>query len=565
MATVKMGQIKVTLAKAIAYISRDDATNQGLYVSTNAAVVDPSDWRAVTDAMLATAERVGVNKPREGSVLAHHVIQSFDPSQKVSPEEAHRIGVDMAERITRGSHEYVIATHVDKDHVHNHIIFNAVNMDTGRKYRVKKDTIGRFRDMNDDLCRAAGIKTLEPMRKHAAGYSLGELYAVLRGESYKVRIRTEIDKATARAHSWDEFVGELRLAGIEVRQHRGETTYRDESANRSVRDWRLGEPYTEPSIMARLGRAEVSRLDFDESLVIRRTEEAVIVRVPGTGGGLHLAIPHEQIIQHGRTSRAYVPQEGRHVLANPAGTYSRTVQTAGLFEWFSRPNERALRSAESGQRPMVGVFNPSEMHTWRESLTALHQIEAQVNARARWSPDGSVSDALTTAMERVGELRIELSTQLVALSEMADTPDVDRSEVEALKQSLRGLDFRLDNAKRDVAVLTGMAQEPMAQQAPMATITEERRPTLQERIHSRAHELAERQEERQHTTQERAAQVSRTNEKEADFIRDREGGDGDGDDTRASGMSLRERIAQRMKPAGTGKHDDGRSHEGWRR
>ena len=148
---------------------------------------------------------------------------------------------------------------------------------------------------------------------------------------------------------------------------------------------------------------------------------------------------------------------------------------------------------------------------------------------------------------------------------MADTPDADRSEVEALKQSLRGLDFRLDNAKRDVAVLTGMAQEPMAQQVPTATMTEERRPTLQERIRSRAHDLAERQGERQHTTQERAAQVSRTNEKEADFIRDREGGDGDGDDTRASGMSLRERIAQHMKPAGTGKDDEGRSHEGWRR
>lgn len=565
MATVKMGQIKATLSKAIAYISRDDATSNGLYVSTNAAVLDPSDWRAVTAQMLDTANRVGVTKHREGSVLAHHVIQSFDPSQKVTPELAHKVGQEFAERLTGGAHEYVIATHVDKDHVHNHIIFNAVNMDTGRKYRVQRDTIGRFRDVSDELCRAAGIKTLEPMKKHAAGYSLGELYAVLRGESYKVRIRTEIDKATARATTWDEFVGELRLAGIEVRQHRGETTYRDESANRSVRDWRLGEPYTEPAIMARLGRAEVSRLDFDESLVVRRTEEAVIVRVPGTGGGLHLAIPHEQIIQHGRTSRAYVPQEGRHVLANPAGTYSRTVQTPGLFEWFARPNERAFQSTVSGPRPMVGAFNASELHTWRESLTALHQIEAQVNARARWSPDGSVNDALDAARGRVGELRVELSTQLVALAELADMPAADRAEVDALRQSLRGLDFRLDNAKRDVAVLTGMAQEPRVQQAPTATITEERRPTLQERIQSRAHELADRQENRQHTIQERAAQVSRTNEKEADFIRDREGGDGDGDDTRAGGMSLRERIAQRMKPAGTGQDDDGRSHEGWRR
>ena len=90
-------------------------------------------------------------------------------------------------------------------------------------------------------------------------------------------------------------------------------------------------------------------------------------------------------------------------------------------------------------------------------------------------------------------------------------------------------------------------------------------PTLQERIQRRAHELADRQENQQITIQERAAQLSRTNEKEADFIRDREGGDGDGDDTRASGMSLRERIAQHMKPANHGQDDQGRSHEGWRR
>lgn len=565
MATVKMGQIKATLGKAIAYIARDDATTNGLYVSTNTAVLDPSDWRAVTAQMLDTANRVGVTKPRDGSVLAHHVIQSFDPSQKVSPELAHRVGQEFAERITGGAHEYLIATHVDKDHVHNHIIFNAVNMNTGRKYRVQRDTIGRFRDVSDELCRAAGLRTLEPMKKHAAGYSLAELYSVLKGESYKHRIRTEIDKATARASGWDEFVGELRLVGIEVRQHRGEVTYRDESSARAVRDWRLGEPYTEGAVMARIGHAQVSRIDVDQSMIVRRDDAAVTVRVPGTRGGLHLTIPQDQIIEHGRTLRAYVPAEGRHMLSNPAGDYQRSVHTQGLYEWFSRPTERAFRTSASHPRPMVGTFNAGELHTWRESLTALHQIESQVNARTRWAPNGSVSEAHEAVRERVAELRIEMGAQLVALADMADDPQARPAEVDALRDSLRGLDYRLETAKHDVAVLAGMNPEHRPAPTATATITEDRRETLQERIQRRAHDLAERQDARQTTVQERAARESRINEKEADFIRDREGGDGDGDDTRAGGMSLKDRIAQRMKATEPQHEDHGRSHEGWRR
>lgn len=565
MAVVKMGQIKHTPAKALAYIARDDATRNGMLVSTNTAVIDPSDWRAVANAMGETSARMGVTTPREGSVLAHHVIQSFDPSEKVDPEEAHRIGRELAERITGGTHEFMIATHVDKDHVHNHIIFNAVNMETGRKFRVQKDTIGRVRDMSDVLCREAGLKVLPPAPKRTTAPNMAELYAIAKGESYKHGIRVEIDKATQKARTWDEFVGELRLAGIEVSQSRGEVSYRDESSRRSVRDYRLGEPYTEHAVMARLGRSEVNRIDVDRSMIVSQSSSAFFVKVPGTHGELMLSVPKEHVVWHGRTMRAYVPSEGHHVLTNPAGTYLRRVSTAGLYEWFSRPHERGMRSAVNAIAPMRGVFNAAELHTWRESLTAVHQIEAQINAQGRWAPTGDIASGLTEARAEVGQLRSELQAQLVALAELADMPDVSEAEMRSVSDALRGLELRLSAAKRDVDVLAAMQQAPARQAAPTAVIEEDRPKTLRERIQLKAEELG-RQETVNTHPQERAAQRSRTDEKEADFIRDREGGDGDGDDTRASAVSLRERIAERVKSADLAhNHNEEGRDLGWRR
>jgi type IV secretory pathway VirD2 relaxase len=162
MAVVKMGQIKSTPAKALAYIARPDATADGVWVSTNAdTIIDPSDFKAVARQFEQTAQRVGVSKAREGSVLAHHVIQSFDPKDGVDTATAHRLGVQLAEQITGGSHEYMIATHLDKGHVHNHIILNAVNRETGRRFRVQKSTIGNIRDMSDELCRAQGLSVVK--------------------------------------------------------------------------------------------------------------------------------------------------------------------------------------------------------------------------------------------------------------------------------------------------------------------------------------------------------------------------------------------------------------------
>ena len=456
-AVVKMGQIKTTPGKAIAYITRPDATDEGVWVSTNAAVIDPSDWGAIARQFEETSERVGVTKPRAGSVLAHHVIQSFDPDENVDAERAHQLGVQLAEKVTGGSHEYVIATHLDKGHVHNHIIFNAVNMETGRKFRCVKSTIGSIRDMSDALCQEAGLRVL-PKPERASGKSFADIYRVLKGDSAKEFLRTEIDKAAAASRTWTDFEAALRLAGIETGRRSGRNaavTFRAPTTERAVRDWRLGEAYTEDAIMARLSKSAVNRITFDQSMIVKESRDAMTINVPGTGRKLRLTVAKSQVVRHGRTVRAFIPAEQQHMLADAKGKLSKTVDTAGLYQWFSEPDLPGL-----GRGRATGAESGPQIKSWIEALSDLRDMQERVNAKTRWvtATGGDVDAALVQARGELVSTRLEFQTKLVAASELMTTPE-GAGDLQVVQAEIRILERDIESLKRDVRALTEMSKE----------------------------------------------------------------------------------------------------------
>lgn len=485
MAYVKMGQIKSTLGKALAYISRDDATQGGVFVSTNAAVIDPSDHNAVAAMMADTSERTG-RGPRQGSVLAHHVIQSFDPNETLDAETAHRVGVDFAERITGSEHEYMIATHVDKDHVHNHIIFNAVNMKTGRKFRCQRDTISRIRQVSDDLCLNAGLSVMPEPPKRATGKSLADIYLVVKGTSQKRFIQTEIDKAAQFSRSFDELEGQLRLSGIEVSRRQGSLSFRAEDQKRAVRDYRLGEAFTESAIMARLARQEVNRLDVDESMILAADEHSVRVRVPGSRGQLALTLARNQIVNHGRTMRAYIPAHGEHALSDRHGRYVRQVGTKDLYQWFSQPRETRTRVSS------IGGIDIGQLNSWHRQLGHLKNLEDRVNARLRWAPTGEIHTGLAAARRRVAELKADYQTQLVAATEALDGPNTKVDQLEGLAAGLRNMERELSTVQRDVTALEVLSEkhtEVRSVSDETSTPNESRELTVKERVEIRARQI----------------------------------------------------------------------------
>ncbi len=180
--------------------------------------------------------------------------------------------------------------------------------------------------MSDALCRDAGLSVL-PTPARTTGRRMSDIYRVLKGDSAKQHIRTEIDKAAMSARTWTEFEAALFRAGVEVTKRPGRNaavTFRAGDEMRPVRDFRLGEAYTEDAIMARLAHSAVNRITFDQSMIVRETKDAMTVLVPGTRRELVLTVSKTQIVRHGRTVRAFLPAAQEQLLADRRGKLAKT-------------------------------------------------------------------------------------------------------------------------------------------------------------------------------------------------------------------------------------------------
>lgn len=143
MAVTKIHPIKSTLSLAIDYVTKGEKTDGEILVS--AFKCNPTTTHT---SFLRTRE----DTQTRGEVLARHLIQSFFPGE-TDAKTAHRIGQELCEKHLKNEYEYIIATHIDRGHIHNHIIFNNVNMVTGKCYQSNKRSYHSIRNISDDLCR----------------------------------------------------------------------------------------------------------------------------------------------------------------------------------------------------------------------------------------------------------------------------------------------------------------------------------------------------------------------------------------------------------------------------
>lgn len=192
----------------------------------------------------ATREIWGKN----GGIQAHHVIQSFKPDE-VDPEKANKIGLQLAEKLAQG-HEVAVYTHTDKDHIHNHIVINAVNYEDGRKFHAHgQEAIDRFREASDELCKENGLSIVEE-RSADVRYTLAEQSLVQKGEfSWKDEIRTAIDSSKEQAASFEDFQERLKDQGVQAILRGKNITYEHLESNKKVRGSKLGLAYEKETIL----------------------------------------------------------------------------------------------------------------------------------------------------------------------------------------------------------------------------------------------------------------------------------------------------------------------------
>ena len=231
------------MSKAIAYILNPEKTDEKLLVSSYGCASETAarefEWTR------KIAEQKGMNPVR---IIARHVIQSFEIGE-VTPELAHEIGKQFADEILGGKYEYVLTTHIDKDHVHNHLIFNAVDFVNYHAYKSYKRIYYDMREVSDRLCKENGLSVIPPSQNKGMGYK--EYTEAKRGTSWKQKLKQTIDRLVITAKDYDDFLRLMQEACYEIKTGKY-ISFRAKGQERFTRSKTIGENYTEERIKERI-------------------------------------------------------------------------------------------------------------------------------------------------------------------------------------------------------------------------------------------------------------------------------------------------------------------------
>lgn len=257
MAITKIKPIRGTVNKAIAYIIDPKKTDDELLVSSFGCAANDSAAKEFEWTRTLAAQH-GMQTPK---VIARHLIQSFDVGE-VTPEQAHEIGKQFADEWLKGKYEYVIATHIDKNHCHNHIIFNAVNFVDYHAYRSNKRTYREMRQLSDSICKEHGLSVIPPSQGKGMDYK--EYTEAKKGTSWKQKLKQTIDRCVITAKDWDEFLKLMQEAGYEIKPGKY-ISFRATGQERFTRAKTIGDNYTEDRLKERIAgrnpRKQAMQLD----------------------------------------------------------------------------------------------------------------------------------------------------------------------------------------------------------------------------------------------------------------------------------------------------------------
>lgn len=248
MAITKIHSVTSTLNLAIDYIINPHKTEELKFVGYNECAPVFAAYE-----FLQRQEENGYH----GRAQAFHMIQSFEPGE-VTPEQANEIGKRLADELLKGQYEYVISTHVDRSHIHNHIIINAVNFQTGKSFSTEHDRKAnpawrQIREISDRLCAENNLSVIQDPEKGSKGKDHYEWEQDKAGNSWKSKLKTAIDECIKTADSFDDFLRKMQERGYEIK-HGKHIAFRAEGQERFTRAKTLGFYYSEENIRFRIDR-----------------------------------------------------------------------------------------------------------------------------------------------------------------------------------------------------------------------------------------------------------------------------------------------------------------------
>ena len=428
MAVTKIKPIKSTLKKALDYIQNPDKTDGKMLVSSFGCSPETADIEF--EFTIAQALNRGNN-------LAHHLIQSFAPGE-VDYQKAHEIGKQLADAVTKGQYEYVLTTHIDKGHVHNHIIFCSVNFVDYHKYNSNERSYYGIRNMSDRLCRENGLSVVAP-QKGDKGKSYAEYIAEKTGTSWKGKLKIAVDALIPQVSSFEELLSRLQAAGYEIKPGKY-VSCRAPGQERFTRLKTLGADYTEEAIRERIEG--------------RRTRTA---KAPKAERGVSLLIDIENSIKAAQ-SRGYEQWAKIHNLKQAAKTLNFLTEhqisryedlTAKITEIQTESDKAgdALKEVEKRLADMAVLIK--NISTFQKTKPAYDTYrKARNKERYRAAHEGTVilHEAAAKALKAAGISKLpNLAALQAEYEKLQEQKEALRADYGKLKKQVREYDVIKQN------------------------------------------------------------------------------------------------------------------------
>ena len=277
--------------RIIDYVKNPQKTDGGQLISSYAC-----DSRVADDEfMLAKKEYEHITGRSQGrrEVIAYHIRQSFKPGE-VDSETANKIGYEMATSVTKGKHAFIVATHIDRKHIHNHIIFNSTALSCDRKFNNFKHSSKAIRRISDLLCLQNGLSIIEnPQQSNGKAYAK---WLDNKEPTWQDKLRRKIDEVLPDCSTFEDFLAAMRLAGYIVNDNRKHISFLAPGQERVSRLDTLKGDHTEAAVRERIAGVKI----VTPSSGAGRLPEAQITQSGGGHNRVSLLIDIQAKIQQGK-------------------------------------------------------------------------------------------------------------------------------------------------------------------------------------------------------------------------------------------------------------------------
>ena len=376
-------------------------------------------------------------------VIAYQIRQAFYPGE-ITPEEANKLGYELAMQFTKGQHAFIVATHVDKAHVHNHIVFNSTTLDCTHKFNNYKGTADVVRSLSDKLCLEHGYSVItEPSEK---GKTYAEWNAEKCGNSWKAKLRRTIDAQLPGCRDFDHFLRRMEQAGYEIKRGKN-LSFRAPGQQRFTRAKTLGDDYTEEAIRLKIS-GPVTQQTVGKEVPLTRTDISFLIDIQkklseGKGAGYE---QWAKVFNIKQKANALILAEQAHLASMEEITeHAETAEADfNLISDQLKETERRLRQAKDLRKHIRNYGRTCEVYKAyrkakdKDSFYEEHRADIQIHEAAKRALDESGLKSLPSVKTLNAQIE-DLSAQQKNQYETYCTTREESRKWQAVKQNIASI------------------------------------------------------------------------------------------------------------------------------